>query len=307
MFLQLCRRVLQTIPVIWGAGTLVFFLIHAIPGDPVDLMLGESAQPANRAAMRASLHLDEPLSTQYKVFWQGIFTGDLGHSITTRRAVTSLIMERIPGTAMLAFLALTFAILLAIPLGVLGAAKKNSWFDRTLLLGTTLGVSFPNFWLGPLLVLLFSVHFGLLPVSEMQGPLSFVLPTITLSAGLASVLIRMTRASMLEVLRENYITVAAARGVSQTRILFKHALRNALVPVITIIGLQLGGLLSGTVITETIFDWPGIGELLFRAIQSRDYPLVQGCVLVISCTYVLASLAADIGYHLANPRMREDL
>lgn len=277
-----------------------------MPGDPVDIMLGEAAQPANKELLRATLHLDQPIGKQYLMFWQGILRGDLGESFLSRRPVSELIAERIPGTALLAIFSLVIAILISIPIGIIAAAKKNGWLDRSVLFLTTLGISFPNFWLGPLLVLLFSIQLGWLPVSEMQGPLSFVLPVITLGIGLASILIRMTRASMLETLRENYITVAKARGLSQTSILFKHALRNALVPIITVIGLQLGGLLSGTVITETIFDWPGIGELLFRAIQSRDYPLVQGCVLVIACTYVFSSLIADLAYQLANPRMREE-
>jgi peptide/nickel transport system permease protein len=305
MIVLFVRRVFEAIPVLWGAGTLVFFLIHAVPGDPVDLMIGESAQPANREALRASLNLDKPMLTQYAIFWRGVVTGNFGQSFQSRRPVSELIAERLPATAALAILSLLVAVLVAIPLGVLSAKKHGHFLDQFLLFATTLGVSFPNFWLGPLLVLLFSVQLGLLPVSEMQGPLSFILPMLTLGISLASVLIRMTRAAMLEVLRQNYINVAAAQGIGETSLLFKHALRNALIPVITVIGLQLGGLLSGTVITETIFDWPGIGELLFRGIQSRDYPLVQGCVLVISCVYVFANLLADVGYQLANPRLRE--
>ncbi len=305
MILLFIRRILQALPVLWGAATLVFFLLHAVPGDPVELMLGESAQPANKAAIRASLNLDQPLLVQYGRFWQGVVKGDLGNSILSRKPVSAMIWERLPATAALAGVALLVSILIAVPLGVMAAAKQGSWFDQLLLFFSTLGVSFPNFWLGPLLVLLFSVHLGLFPVSEMHGPASFVLPAITLGLALASILMRMTRASMLEVLTENYITVAEARGIGKVRILFKHALKNAMIPIITVIGLHLGGLLSGAVITETIFDWPGIGELFFRGIQSRDYPLVQGCVLVIACTYVLANLLADIGYQWANPRLRE--
>ena len=301
----LIRRVLQALPVLWGAATLVFFLLHAVPGDPIDLMIGESAQPANKAAIRASLNLDQPLLVQYGRFWKGIITGDLGNSILSHRPVSAMIGERFPATAALAGVAFIAAILIAIPLGVISAAKQGSWLDQLLLLFSTFGVSFPNFWLGPLLVLLFSVHLSFFPVSEMHGPASFVLPALTLGLALASILIRMTRASMLEVLRENYITVAEAQGISKAKILFKHALKNAMIPIITILGLHLGGLLSGAVITETIFDWPGIGELLFRGIQSRDYPLVQGCVLVIACIYVLANLLADLGYQWANPRLRE--
>lgn len=299
----LARRALQLIPVLWGVGTLVFLLLHLVPGDPVEIMLGENAQSASKEALRASLKLDRPLWEQYGIFWRDVFRGDLGESFLSKKPVAALVAERLPATFSLAFAALGWAVLISLPLGVLSAMFRRSLFDRGVLLYSIFGVSMPSFWLGPLLMLFFSVKLGWFPVSERTGLASYVLPSLTLGLGLSAVLTRMTRATMAEVLMQDYMTTARAKGLSWAFVYFKHALKNALIPVITLLGLQLGGLLAGAIITETIFDWPGLGELVYRAIQSRDFPLVQGAVLVIATTYVLANALADLAYSLANPRI----
>jgi peptide/nickel transport system permease protein len=299
----LCRRILHTLPALWGIATIVFFLIHLVPGDPVEIMLGENALPSSKENLRAALRLDRPMHEQYVDFWKGLIKADLGNSIISRRPVRELIAERFSATASLALVTVFWTLLLAIPTGLLAAAFRERWPDKLVLLFSIFGVSMPSFWIGPLFMLFFSVHLGLLPVSEKSGWQSFVLPSLTLGIGLFAVMTRMTRASLAETLKQDYITTARSKGLEEKTVLAKHALKNALIPVITIFGLQLGGLLAGTLITETIFDWPGIGELVFRAIQSRDYPLVQGCVLVIATTYVLVNFLADILYSLANPRV----
>jgi len=303
MGLFLVKRFVQLIPVVWGVGTLVFLLLHLVPGDPVDIMLGESAQQANREALRASLHLDRPLAEQYLIFWKDVFNGSLGTGFISKRPVGHLIAERAPATLMLTLAALAWALVIALPLGVLSAVFREKLFDRIVLFISIFGAAMPNFWLGPLLMLFFAVQLGWLPVSGKGDWSNYVLPSLTLGLGLACVLTRMIRSSMAEVLRQDYITTARSKGLGSFSVNMKHALKNALIPVITVLGLQLGGLLAGTVITETIFDWPGIGELVFRGIQSRDFPVVQGCVLVIAATYVAANTIADIAYTYANPRI----
>jgi len=299
----LARRFLQLIPVVWGVGTLVFLLLHLVPGDPIDIMLGESAQQANRDALRASLHLDRPLPAQYGLFWKSVFDGSLGTGFISKRPVGQLIAERAPATFKLTLAALAWALAIAFPLGVLSAVFRDKLLDRIVLFLSIFGAAMPNFWLGPLLMLFFSVRLGWLPVSGPGTWINFVLPSLTLGLGLACVLTRMIRSSMVEALRQDYITTARSKGLGSFSVNMKHALKNALIPVITVLGLQLGGLLAGTVITETIFDWPGIGELVYRGIQSRDFPVVQGCVLVIAATYVAANTLADIAYTYANPRI----
>jgi len=288
----------------WGVATLVFFLIHMVPGDPVDIMLGESALPASRDILRAQLNLDKPILEQYIMYWKGIFTGDLGESLLSRKPVAKMILERIPASMELAAFSIFLAIIFAIPIGVFSAVLKNSWFDRISMTLSLIGVSMPNFWLGPILVLIFSIQFNLFPVSERSDFSSYILPAFTLGLSLAAILARLTRASILDVLTQDYIITAKSKGLSNFTVYMKHALKNGLIPVITILGLQLGTLMAGAVITETIFDWPGIGELLFRAIQSRDYPLVQGCVLIISVFYVFANTMADIAYTAVNPQIK---
>ena len=298
------RRLLLTIPVIWGVSTLVFLFIHFIPGDPVQVMLGESAKPANVEELRKGLGLDRPLHEQYLIFMQGLFSGDLGTSIHTGQPIMTTILHRIPATLELTISSMWVALLLSIPLGVISASRQYSLFDNGSMCFALLGISMPNFWLGPLLILLFSVHLAWLPVSGRGGLLHLILPAITLGTALAAKLTRMTRSSVLEILHEDYITTSRAKGLRESSVIFKHALRNALIPVITIIGMQCGALLSGALITETIFAWPGLGRLTITAIQKRDYPLVQGCVLIIAFGYIFVNLLTDLAYAWVDPRIR---
>lgn len=298
------RRLLATIPVLFGVSTLTFMLIHFIPGDPVDIMLGEQASALDKSALRRDLGLDKPLTAQYKDFMTGLVFGNLGRSLQSKRPVIEEISERVPATVELTLAAMLLSILIGIPLGVLAAIKQYSWVDNSVLVGGLLGMSMPGFWLGPMLILIFAIHLQWFPVSERGGIEHLVLPALSLAFALAAIQMRMTRAAMLEVIKEDYVNVARAKGLRPWIIYFKHALANALMPIITIVSLQFGALLTGTVITETIFDWPGVGTLLFGAIQQRNYPLVQGCVLLISLTYVLVNLLTDIAYGFVNPRVR---
>ena len=291
-------------PTVLGVVSLVFLLRPMIPGDPVDYMLGENALPADREVLRAQFNLDKPVFQQYLIYLGQVLTGDLGRSIHTRRPVLNMIMERYPSTLMLAAAATFVALLVALPIGVLSAVKKDTLADNLSRVGALLGISMPNFWLGPLLIILFSIQLGWLPVSGKGGPLHLILPAVTLGTAMAAILARMTRSSMLEIIREDYVTTAKAKGLSQTRVIFKHALKNAIIPILTLVGLQFGALLAGSIITETIFAWPGIGSLVITAINSRDFPLLQGLVMTISLSYVLINLATDLFYALADPRIR---
>jgi len=292
------------IPTVLGAVTLVFFFLHMIPGDPVEVMLGETAQQADKEQLREELGLNLPVHIQYGRFITGVFQGDLGDSYFYRRPVMQVIAERIPATVELALAAFLVAGLIAIPLGIVAALREGTAVDNASVLFSLLGVSMPNFWLGPLLIILFSIQLGWFPVSGRGGVGSLVLPAITLGTALAAILSRMTRASLLERLGEDYLTVARAKGLPEWKVILKHALRNALIPVITIMGLQFGALLSGAIITENVFSWPGIGTLLINAIEARDYPLVQGCILFITLSYVLVNLLTDLLYGWADPRIR---
>ncbi len=300
----LMERLLWTLPILLGVMTLVFFLIHLIPGDPVELMLGEYALPADREQLREELGLNRPVAEQYLTFLGNTLTGDLGASLQERRPVAALIWERLPATVELMLGAMVVALGLALPLGILAALYHGGRLDRAASVFAVLGVATPNFWLGPLLIMAFSVQLDWLPVNERGGLEHLVLPAITLGTALAALLSRMTRASLLDVLGEDYIRTARAKGLRELHVVLLHALRNALIPVITVIGLQVGVLLSGAIITESIFDWPGIGTLLLEGIYQRDYPVVQGCVLFIATSYVLINLAADLLYGWADPRLR---
>jgi peptide/nickel transport system permease protein len=300
----IARRLLLTVPVMLGVATLVFLLIHLVPGDPVQAMLGESASPADVADLRARLGLDQPLLVQYGEYVSRLAVGDLGTSLRTSQPVTEAIAERLPATAELAVAAMGVAILIALPLGILAAARAGTGIDYAATVAALLGISIPNFWLGPLLAIVFAVELGWLPVSGRGTLANLVLPAVTLGAPLAAVLARMTRASVLEELRELYVLAARARGVSRLRSILVHAFRNSLIPIVTILGLQVGMLLTGAVITETIFAWPGVGRLLIQSIGFRDYPLVQGCILLIAVTYVAVNLLTDLVYGLLDPRIR---
>jgi peptide/nickel transport system permease protein len=304
MLSYLIQRLAGALLVILGVISIVFLLIHLIPGDPVEIMLGESAAAADREALRISLGLDQPLAVQFVDYLGGLLQLDLGTSIHLRRPVTELLLERLPATGMLAAASLLIALLLALPLGILAAVRKDTAWDSGAMGFSMLGVSIPNFWLGPLLILVFSLWLGWFPVSGRNGVASVVLPALTLGTGLAAVLSRMVRSSMLEVLGEDYIRTARAKGLPDSRVVLHHALRNSLLPVITLLGLQLGALLAGAVITETVFSWPGIGLLTIEAIQSRDYPVVQACVLLISLCYVVVNFLTDLAYAQVDPRIR---
>jgi len=300
----LVRRLLLTIPVLLGVATLVFSLIHLVPGDPAQAMLGDGAAPQDIAELRTSLGLDRPLLEQYVTFLRHALGGDLGRSFRTGQPVTTMIVERVPATAELAVAAMLVAILIAIPLGVVAAVWRGTAADYGAMTFALAGVSIPNFWLGPLLAIVFAVELGWLPVSGRGTPQHLILPAVSLGAALAAILARMTRASMLEELREQYVLAARARGVPRLRAIVRHAFRNSLIPVVTLVGLQFGAVLTGAVITETIFAWPGIGRLLIQSIGFRDYPLVQGCILLIAVTYVAVNLLTDLVYGVLDPRIR---
>jgi peptide/nickel transport system permease protein len=284
--------------------TAVFLVMRFIPGDPVDIMLGESAMPAQKEVLRHNLGLDRPVLEQYFHFLSGLLKGEMGESIRSRAPVFREVFSRWPATLELTLSAMFVASLVGITLGAVSAARKNGFFDRFFLLVSLLGVAIPNFLLGPLFIIAFSIWLGWLPVSGRDEPLSIVLPTATLACGMAAHIFRLARSSMLEVVSEEFITSARARGVPEWKVFAKHALSNALLPIVTVMGLQLGALLSGAVITETIFAWPGVGRLLVEAIESRDYPLVQGCVLSVSLCYVAANILADFAYAVIDPRVR---
>lgn len=300
----LVRRLLLTVPVLLGVATLVFALIHLVPGDPAQAMLGEGATVEEVERLRNQLGLDEPLFAQYKAFLTGLALGDLGTSFRYGTPVTDEIRTRLPNTALLAVAAMAAAIVFAIPLGILAAVFRGTAVDHAAMTLALAGISMPNFWLGPLLAILFAVQLGWLPVSGTGSAAHIVLPAVTLGAALSAILARMTRASLLEELRELYVLAARARGLSARRAVLRHAFRNSLIPIVTIVGLQFGAVLTGTIITETIFAWPGVGRLLIQAINFRDYPLIQGCILFISVTYVAMNLLTDLTYGYLDPRIR---
>lgn len=304
MAAYIIRRLLLLFLVLYGVVTLVFFLIHLIPGDPVDIMLGDNAISADKEALRHDLGLDMPLRAQYLHYLSGVVRGDLGISIHNKKPVLSEILQRFPASAELMAGAMFIALLVALPLGILAAVRPYGLLDSVAMLVSFLGVSVPSFWLGLLLILLFAIQLDWLPVNERGGLNHLILPALTLGMSMAAMLSRMIRASLLEVLDEDYIRTARAKGLFERTVILKHALRNALIPVITVIGLQVGALLSGAIITESIFDWPGLGTLLLEGIHTRNYTLVQGCILFIATLYVLVNLITDIAYGWADPRVR---
>jgi ABC-type dipeptide/oligopeptide/nickel transport system permease component len=304
VFAYTLRRLLMAIPVVLGVATLVFSLIHLVPGDPAQAMLGETASASDVADLRAALGLDRPLLVQYGHYMAGLAVGDLGTSFRFRTPVAAEIAQRLGPTAELAAAAIAVAIVVAIPLGMVGALFRGRAMDQAATILALAGVSMPNFWLGPLMAILFAVALGWLPVSGRGTWAHLVLPAVTLGAALAAILARMTRASLIDELREPYVLAARARGLSRRRAVVVHALANSLIPVVTILGLQLGAVLTGTIITETIFAWPGVGRLLIQAIGFRDYPLVQGCILFVAVTYVGMNLLVDLAYGFLDPRIR---
>ena len=305
MFRQLSSRLLYTIPVLWLVVSVVFLLIHLVPGDPIQQMLGEGAAAADIQAARHAYGLDVPIGAQYLNYWKGVLHGDLGQSLRFNQGVSQLIATRYPFTLRLTLASLAVALLLSIPAGVRSARRRNRWDDRAISLVSLLGLSFPNFALGPVLILFFAIYLGLLPVSGSGTVAHLVLPAVTMGGALAAILTRMVRTSMLEELGQDYIRTARAKGLSEHTVVYRHALRNAMIPVLTVVGLQFGALLAGAIVTETIFSWPGIGRLTIQAISNRDYYLVQGCILAIGLTYVAVNFLTDILYSFANPRIRQ--
>ena len=301
----LLSRALYTLPVIWLVVSLVFLLIHLVPGDPIQQMLGEGAPAADIQATRHLYGLDAPLGQQYLNYWKGVLHGDLGPSLRFNQGVSHLIAQRYPYTLQLTIAALIVAILLSLPAGVRSAQRRNQWDDRAISVISLFGLSFPNFALGPILILLFAIKLGWLPVSGSGTFAHLILPAITMGGALAAILTRMVRTSMLEELGQDYIRTARAKGLTENRVVYRHALRNALIPIITVLGLQFGALLAGAIVTETIFSWPGIGRLTIQAISNRDYYLVQGCVLAIGLTYVAVNFLTDLVYSAVNPRIRQ--
>jgi peptide/nickel transport system permease protein len=308
---SILTRLALTLPVVWLVVSLVFLLIHLVPGDPIQQMLGEGATPTDTATLRHQYFLDLPLPQQYLRYWAGVLHGDLGNSIRLHDTVAHLIAARYPYTLALTLTALGLGLLLALPAGILAAVNRGRWLDQLLSVVSLFGLSVPGLALGPVLILIFSISLGWLPVSGANSGGSssidwryLVLPSIAMGASLAAILTRMVRTAMLEELGQDYIRTARAKGLSETAVVCRHALPNALVPIITVVGLQFGALLAGAIVTETIFSWPGLGRLTVSAISNRDYALVQGCLLSIGLTYVLVNLLTDVVYRWVNPRMR---
>ncbi|MEK6304593.1 MAG: nickel ABC transporter permease [Acidobacteriota bacterium] len=300
------RRLFVVIPVLWAVVTVVFLLIHIIPGDPARNLVGENATEEQVQRVKQELGLDKPLGRQYLDYWAGLARGDWGTNPVTQQPVLSRIASRYPATIKLAFAAMLIATLFSIPLGVTAATHRGSWIDSLSTLVALLGISLPSFALGPLLVLVFSVQLGVTPVSGSGGVDHLILPALTLGAALSAILTRMVRSSVLEELGEDYVRTARAKGLPERTVIYKHVLKNGLIPVVTVLGLQFGVLLAGAIITERVFSWPGVGSLLVDSISERDYKLTQGCILVIATTYVLVNTATDIAYRFLDPRIKVD-
>lgn len=317
MSTYLIKRLLMVFPTVFGAVTLVFFAIHLAPGDPISLYIPPdfpvNASPERIAELRARLGLDRPLHVQYATFIAGLFQGDLGTSLQHRTPVAEGLLDRLPNTLQLGVLSLAIAVLLGVTVGVVSAVRRGTWLDNAAMTLALFGVSIPNFWLGMLLMQLVGLHWPILPPSGFGGSIFTaeglryaLLPAITIGISGAGGLARYTRSSMLDVLNEDYVRTARSKGLSERLVVYKHALRNALIPIITLLGLSFGSMLSGAVIVETVFGWPGVGRYLVTGISNRDFPVVQGAVLVIAVGFVLANLITDLVYGFVDPRIRYD-
>ena len=314
MWLYVLRRLFIAIPVLFGITLVSFFSVRLVPGDTVTALLGANYSEAQALALRAQFGLDQPLYTQYFIWMQNVLKGDLGYSTFTNQPVVEVILERLPVTLQLAFFAVILALVIAIPLGTLAAVRKNSAFDYGASFIGMFGLSIPNFWLGTLLILVLSLTFGWLPsggfvpfFTDPFGNLkAMIMPSLALGTAVAAVVLRMTRSSMLEVLSAEYVKMARAKGVSEKRLIFKHALKNAFVPIITVIGIQVGYMMGGSVVIEQIFSLPGVGRLALQAINNRDYALLQGTILFIATAFVLINLVVDLIYAYVNPKIRFD-
>jgi peptide/nickel transport system permease protein len=292
------------LPTPFGALTLVFFMINLVPGDPVEVMLGETASAADKEELRRQLGLDQPVLTRYRGFLADLSRGDLGYSLYENAEVAKLIAARLPATLELTICSMIVAIIISFPLAIFAALKPGTWIDRLALFFSLLGLSIPNFWLGPMLMILVSIQLGWLPVSGRGGLSHMILPSLTLGMAMAAILTRILRISLLRIVNLEFIKTARAKGLDEAVVWLKHMLRNALIPIISIMGLQFGSLLAGSIITETIFSWPGIGRLTVQAIQTRDYPLVQGCMLIVATGYLVVNFITDLAYGIIDPRIR---
>lgn len=305
MIFYIIRRFILIIPIVFGVTLVTFIILHSIPGDPAQVIAGLDGTEEVLKKIRSDLELDKPLPTQYFTFLKRfLIHGDLGYSYRTRRPVLEEIKARFPNTVMLAGAGLTIAIFIGMLCGIICAIKHNSKLDRILTFSTLIGIATPTFWSGILFIILFSVYLGWFPAGGMDGPRSIILPAIALALPAAAVITRMVKVSLLEVLHENYIRTAKAKGLSPVRVIFRHALKNALIPTVTVIGLQFGYLLGGAVIVETVFSWPGMGQLVVLGILGRDYSMVQGTILIIALTFVLINLFVDVLYTYLDPRIQ---
>ncbi len=306
MVTYVARRILTAFPTLLGVATVIFLLLRLLPGDPARVMAGLLATEEDVSRIRHLFELDSPLPVQYVSFLSRLLHGDLGVSTRTGDPVTADILSRLPHTIELAVISTALATVIGVTLGMLAASRSNSWLDLVISGTAIFGISMPVYWLGLMLIIVFSVGLHLLPAAGASEPLSFLLPSLTLAAFSVALIARMTRSSMLEVLGQDYVRTARAKGLNRGSVLVRHALRNALLPIITAIGLQFGALLGGAVLTETVFSWPGIGRLLVDSIFSRDYPVVQGVVLTFSTLFILVNLAVDLLYAYVDPRIRYD-
>jgi ABC-type dipeptide/oligopeptide/nickel transport system permease component len=304
MIRYLSLRLLLALPALWLILTMVFLLAHIVPGDPVQQMLGEGARAEDLQQLRHTLGLDLPIPVQYGRYLAGVVHGNLGESFRFQQPVARVVLSHYPATLELAAFALLVCAAIGIPAGMFAAEYRGTAADHAVGVFTLFGLSVPNFALGPVLILVFSVMLGWLPVSGRGGVSHLILPSITLGAALAAILTRMVRTSVIEELSSDYVRTARAKGLPESAVLFRHAFRNALIPILTILGLQFGTLLAGTIVTESIFSWPGIGRLSVQAIEARDYPLLQGCILLIAVSYVVVNLLTDLVYAFVDPRVR---
>lgn len=298
------KRILALIPVAMGVVAIVSLLIHMVPGNPADVVLGPYATDSEKQAYLTAMGLDRPILVQVLSYFGNLLHGDLGTSVVYQKPVIEMISSRIIPTLELALCAMVIAISLSLPLGILSAVYRGKWVDYVAMAFALVGVAIPNFWLGPILILVFSLSLGMLPVSERAGWATYVLPSVSLGLALAAMLSRMTRNSMLDVMKEDFTRTARSKGAGEWVVILKHVLRNAALPLVTIIGLQFGVLLTGAIITERVFDWPGLGSLILEGINNRDYPVVQGCVLTFSATYLMVNLFTDLIYSWVDPRIR---
>jgi len=299
----LVRRLLEIIPVFFAVTAIVFFMLYLMPGDPAQLLAGSDASIEDIQAIREELGLDKPLVTQYFIYMKNLLRGDMGKSIRTGRPALREIADRYPNTLLLAAGSLVVMIVIGLITGILSAVKQGSWLDNASMVVALFGVSVPNFWLGLMLMLLFSVHLGIFPTTGTGTFKHLILPSLTLGTNATAVVARLTRSSMLEVIRQDYVRTARAKGLSEVKIILLHAFRNALIPVVTIVCLRAGVMLGGAVLVETVFAWPGVGWLMIDAIGARDYPVVRGCILIVAISFVIINLIADLLYGLIDPRI----